>query len=153
MLGVAALVIVLAVMGGFEASLRQRILSLTPQVEIQSYNGAISDYPAIEARADSLPGVAGSDPFIIGQGMASSAGGISGVIVRGVEPSNASVISNLRGYVQQGSLDALGANHAASFVQALDGAVALGATLAEKLKLKKGDIIGLVVPIIAGKAA
>ena len=70
MLGVAALVIVLAVMRGFEASLRQRILSLTPQVEIQSYNGAITNYPAIEARANSLPGVAGSDPFIIGQGMA-----------------------------------------------------------------------------------
>ena len=50
-LGVAALVIVLSVMGGFEASLRQRILSLTPQVEIQSYNDGMSDYAAIEARA------------------------------------------------------------------------------------------------------
>jgi len=157
MLGVAALVIVLAVMGGFEASLRQRILSLTPQVEIQSYNGAISDYPAIEARADSLPGVAGSDPFIIGQGMASSAHGISGVIVRGVEPSNASVIAKLRGYVQQGSLDALGKDQAtpasAVRVQPSNGAVALGSTLAEKLKIKTGDVISLVVPIIAGKAA
>src|SRR5207245_9317943 len=72
MLGVAALVIVLSVMGGFEASLRQRILSLTPQVEIQSYNGGMSDYAAIEARADAVPGVAGADPFVIGQGMASS---------------------------------------------------------------------------------
>jgi lipoprotein-releasing system permease protein len=157
MLGVAALVIVLAVMGGFEASLRQRILSLTPQVEIQSYNGAISDYPAIETRANSVPGVAGSDPFIIGQGMVSSAHGISGVIVRGVEPSNASVISKLRGYVQQGSLDALGESDAvqssAMSVQPLDGRVALGATLAEKLKVKTGDPISLVVPVIAGKTA
>jgi lipoprotein-releasing system permease protein len=155
MLGVAALVIVLAVMGGFEASLRQRILSLTPQVEIQSYNGAISNYPAIEARANSVPGVAGSDPFIIGQGMASSAHGISGVIVRGVEPSNASVISKLSGYVQQGSLDALGKDHAVSSLsgQPLDGGVALGSTLAQKLKLKTGDLISLVVPVVAGKAA
>ncbi|MBV8452569.1 MAG: ABC transporter permease [Deltaproteobacteria bacterium] len=155
MLGVAALVIVLAVMGGFEASLRQRILSLTPQVEIQSYNGAISDYPAIEARVGSVSGVAGSDPFIIGQGMASSAHGISSVIVRGVEPSNASVISKLSGYVQQGSLDALGEDHAAASVsrQPLDGGVALGSALAEKLKLKTGDVISLVVPIMAGKTA
>jgi lipoprotein-releasing system permease protein len=156
MLGVAALVIVLAVMRGFEASLRQRILSLTPQVEIQSYNGAITNYPAIEARANSLPGVAGSDPFIIGQGMASSAHGISGVIVRGVEPSSASVISKLRGYVQQGSLDVLGENQAlssAANIQPLDGAVALGSTLAERLKVKTGDVISLVVPIIAGKGA
>jgi lipoprotein-releasing system permease protein len=156
MLGVGALVIVLAVMGGFEASLRQRILSLTPQVEIQSYNGAISDYPAIEARANSVPGVAGSDPFVIGQGMASSEHGISGVIARGVEPSSASVISKLSGYVQQGSLDALGEDYAASSAvsgQLLDGGVALGSTLAEKLKLKTGDLISLVVPIISGKTA
>jgi lipoprotein-releasing system permease protein len=153
-LGVAALVIVLAVMGGFEASLRQRILSLTPQVEIQSYDGAISNYAAIETRANSVPGVAGSDPFIIGQGMVSSAHGISGVVVRGVEP-NATVISKLRGYVQQGSLDALGANQALSSegAQQFDGQVALGSTLAEKLKSKTGDLIGLIVPIIAGKSA
>ncbi len=154
MLGVAALVIVLAVMAGFEASLRQRILSLTPQVEIQNYKGAISDYSVIEARVNAVPGVAGSDPFIIGQGMASSAHGISSVIVRGVEPSNASVISKLSRYIQHGSLAALGEGQtAASSVggHPSDGAVALGSTLAEKLKLKTGDVINLVVPIIAGK--
>jgi lipoprotein-releasing system permease protein len=157
MLGVAALVIVLAVMGGFEASLRQRILSLTPQVEIQSYGGAISNYQAIEAQANSVAGVAGSDPFIVGQGMASSAHGISGVIVRGVEPSSASVIANLRGYVQQGSLDTLGesqtASPAAISPQPLGGTVAVGSTLAEKLKIKAGDIISLVVPVITGNSA
>jgi lipoprotein-releasing system permease protein len=158
MLGVAALVIVLAVMGGFEASLRQRILSLTPQVEIQSSNGAISNYPAIEARANAVHGVAGCDPFIIGQGMASSAHGISGVIVRGVEPSSASVISKLRGYVQQGSLDALDATSSATpssalSTQSLDGAAALGSTLAEKLKVKTGDMLSLVVPLIVRNSA
>jgi lipoprotein-releasing system permease protein len=156
MLGVAALVIVLAVMAGFEASLRQRILSLTPQVEIQSYNGAISNYPAVQAEADSVQGVAGSDPFIIGQGMVSSIHGISGVIVRGVDPSKASVVAKLRGYVQQGSLDAVAQGRlvtsSAMSAQKLDGAVALGSTLAEKLKVKPGDIVSLVVPIIAGRA-
>jgi lipoprotein-releasing system permease protein len=157
MLGVAALVIVLAVMGGFEASLRQRILSLTPQVEIQSYSGAISDYATIEARVNALPGVAGSDPFLIGQGMASSAHGISSVIARGVEPSSASVIAKLRPFVQQGSLEALGTDKAALIAadkaRPLDGAVALGSTLAEKLKVRAADPISLVVPIIAGKTA
>jgi lipoprotein-releasing system permease protein len=155
MLGVAALVIVLSVMGGFEASLRQRILSLTPQVEIQSYDGAIANYAQIEARADSISGVRGSEPFIIGQGMASSVRGISGVIMRGVEPTNASVVAKLRGYVQQGSLEGLGQNSSAPASsigkQQSDGAVAIGSTLAEKLKVKTGDSISLVVPIIAGK--
>jgi lipoprotein-releasing system permease protein len=151
MLGVAALIMVLAVMGGFEASLRQRILSLTPQVEIQSYNGAISDYGAVEARANSVPGVSGSDPFIIGQGMASSARGISGVIMRGVEPSGASVISKLRGYIQEGSLDSLEEDPAAVPSSGISGTVALGSTLAQKLKIKTGQLISLVVPIVVGK--
>ena len=149
MLGVAALVTVLAVMGGFEASLRQRILSLTPQVEIQNYGGTINDYAVIEARANSLPGVAGSGPFVIGQGMASSAQGISGVIVRGVEPSNASVIAELRSYVLHGSLDALGEDRTAL----IDGAAALGSTLAERLKVKTGDTISLIVPVIMGQSS
>ncbi|MBV8774916.1 MAG: ABC transporter permease [Deltaproteobacteria bacterium] len=156
MLGVAALVIMLAVMAGFEASLRQRILSLTPQVEIQSYNGAISDYAAVEMRANAVPGVAGSDPFVVGQGMASSARGISGVIIRGVVPSSASVISKLRGYVRQGSLDTLGEHRVAApaaSAQPFGGVVAMGSTLAEKLKVKAGDIISLVVPIVAGSNA
>ena len=86
MIGVAALVMVLAVMGGFEQSLRQRILTLTPQVQILSFNGSISGYDALLARANAVPGVAGSDPFIVGQAMISSPRGISGVIVRGIDP-------------------------------------------------------------------
>lgn len=153
MLGVAALVMVLAVMAGFETSLRQRILSLTPQVEIQSYSGAISDYVAIESRVDSVPGVAGTDPFIIGQGMASSARGISGVIIRGIEPSSAPVISRLRGYIQQGSLNSLGENPAGLPSPATAGNVALGSTLARKLKIKTGEPVSLVVPVVAGTQA
>jgi lipoprotein-releasing system permease protein len=151
MLGVAALVIVLAVMGGFESSLRQRILSLTPQVEIQSSSGAIADYAAIETRADTLQGVAGSDPFIIGQAMVSSAHGISGVVVRGVEPQNAMVVRQLRRYVLRGSLDRL-ANKAiwtgsAKLASQTDGTVAIGTTLADKLKVKINDPISVVAPI------
>ena len=92
MIGVAALVVVLAVMGGFEQSLRQRILTLTPQVQILSFNGSISGYDALLARANSVPGVAGSDPFIVGQAMISSPRGISGVIARGIDPYNAAIV-------------------------------------------------------------
>jgi lipoprotein-releasing system permease protein len=139
MLGVAALVIVLAVMGGFESSLRQRILSLTPQVEIQGSSGAITDYVAIQARADTLEGVAGSDPFIIGQAMVSSAHGISGVVVRGVEPRNATVVAQLQRYMLRGSLDRLanpaGARGGARQTPQADGTVAID------------DPISIVAPI------
>jgi lipoprotein-releasing system permease protein len=139
MLGVAALVIVLAVMSGFQASLRQRILSLTPQIQIESYDGAISDYKTIETRVNAVPGVTGSDPFIIGQAMVSSAHGISAV-----------VIAQLRRYMQHGSLDSIAAAPASS---APDGTIAIGSTLADKLKVKVGDPVSIVAPITSGPDA
>jgi lipoprotein-releasing system permease protein len=81
-IGVAALVVMLAVMSGFETNLRQRMLSLSPQVQVQSFGGSISGYTAIENRVDKTAGVAGSDPYIVGQGLISAAHGISGVVVR-----------------------------------------------------------------------
>ena len=152
MLGVAALVVVLSVMGGFEESLRQRILTLTPQVQIQSLSGSITDYPKIQTEVDTLPDVVGSDPFIIGQAMVSSAHSISGVVVRGVEPKNAVVVSQLRNYIQQGSLASLAAESPvpAASTDSSNGAVAIGATLAEKLKVKVGDIVNVVAPITTG---
>jgi lipoprotein-releasing system permease protein len=148
MLGVAALVIVLAVMRGFESSLRQRILSLTPQVEIQSTSGGISDYTLVAARAAQVGGVAATDPFIVGQGMASSKSGISGVFVRGVEPNNPVVSEHLRAYLQSGSLTSL-----LDMTDARDGAVAIGSTLADQLKVHIGDPINMVVPLTKADAS
>jgi lipoprotein-releasing system permease protein len=165
MIGVAALVIVLAVMGGFEQSLRQRILTLTPQVQILSFNGSISGYDALLARANSVPGVAGSDPFIVGQAMISSPRGISGVIVRGIDPDNAAIVTQLLRYIQQGSLGSLSASASPAVGTAtrsaasrsrstaqppVDGAIAIGSTLAEKLKVTIGDPVTAVVPVAGG---
>ncbi len=145
MIGVAALVVVLAVMGGFERSLRQRILTLTPQVEILSYDGSIGNASELIARADAVPGVAGSDPFLVGQAMMSSPRGISGVIVRGIDPRNAAIVGQLKRYIQTGSLANLAAASAGS-----DGGVAVGSTLAEKLKVSVGDPLTAVAPVAAG---
>jgi lipoprotein-releasing system permease protein len=170
MIGVAALIVVLAVMGGFERSLRQRILTLTPQVQILSFKGSITNYNAMLARANSVSGVAGSDPFIVGQAMMSSPRGISGVIVRGIDSDNAAIVGQLLRYIQHGSLGSLAApgNSAASTPGATppvqstpsiasslpappaDGAIALGSTLAEKLKVTIGDPVTAVVPVTAG---
>jgi lipoprotein-releasing system permease protein len=173
MIGVAALVVVLAVMGGFEQSLRQRILTLTPQVQILSFNGSIANYAALLARADATRGVASSDPFIVGQAMMSSPRGISGVIVRGIDPQNAAIVAQLLRYIQHGSLDQLAApgepraappakhpsrRRAHDAMLGLpsvapapsDGAIAIGSTLAEKLKVAIGDPVTAVVPVTAG---
>ena len=175
MIGVAALVMVLAVMSGFEQSLRLRILTLTPQVQILSFNGSMTNYPTLLARANAVRGVAGSDPFVVGQAMMSSPRGISGVIVRGIDPQNAAIVSQLLHYIQHGSLDSLavpGSPPAPPVVNKVvghtaharaptpasvapapvpsDGAIAIGSTLAEKLKVAIGDPVTAVVPVTAG---
>jgi lipoprotein-releasing system permease protein len=152
-IGVAALVVMLAVMSGFETNLRQRMLSLSPQVQVQSFSGAISDYAAIRSRIDKTAGVAGSDPFIVGQGLISAAHGISGIVVRGVEPHNPVVIARLQRYVDAASLRMLESTSPAGAGSAGAHPVSgllIGGTLADKLKVKPGDPVRIVAPIIAG---
>ncbi|HEY6418264.1 MAG TPA: ABC transporter permease [Candidatus Binataceae bacterium] len=151
MIGVAALTLTLSVMGGFEQSLKERVLSLSPQVQIRSAAGSISDYAAIQARANKVAGVTGSDPFIVGQAMVSSGRGIGGVLVRGVEPNNPVVDSEWGRYVTQGSLASLARDYSipqANGPPVSGGALAIGATLAEKLRVKLGDQVRVVAPII-----
>lgn len=171
MIGVAALTVVLAVMSGFEADLRQRLLSLSPQVQVQSFSGAIADYGSVQTRIDRTAGVAGSDPFIVGQGMISSAGGISGVVVRGVEPQNPVVLGQLGRYVAPAAIRMLGSGLPSvasepaappagkatkppvtegNGAQSAVGTLLIGSALAAKLKVKPGDPVRLVAPIISG---
>jgi lipoprotein-releasing system permease protein len=152
MIGVAALTITLAVMGGFEQSLKNRVLSLSPQVQILSTQGSIIGYQALQKRADSVPGVSGSDPFIVGQGMLSSGRGIGGVIVRGIEPANRVVDEEWDKYVVAGSLQDLAkvlpVRAPTSQQQATAAGIAIGSDLAQKLKVKLGDPVRMVAPIM-----
>ncbi|HTW89940.1 MAG TPA: ABC transporter permease [Candidatus Binataceae bacterium] len=151
MLGVAALTLTLSVMGGLEASLRARVLAVTPQIEIQSYSGAITNYGALVRRARNIPGVTAADPFIVAQAMVSSAGGVSGVVVRGIDATSPGMIAKIGAYIRAGSL----ANLAQTGVQSggtapTAGTIALGTTLAERLKVKVGDTVRVVAPIVSG---
>src|SRR5271154_4894861 len=143
MIGVAALIVTLSVMGGFEASLKQRVLALSFQVEIVSIEGSIPNYPEV-------PQVAGSDPFVIGQAMLSSGRGLGGVVVRGIEPDNPVITSQWSRYMAEGSLaDLLKAyNPTAPGQEPPQGAIAIGATLAQKLKVKRGDPVRVIAPIV-----
>jgi lipoprotein-releasing system permease protein len=112
----------------------------------------MSDYAAIESRIDGTAGVAGSDPFVVGQGLISAAHGIAGIVVRGVEPRNPVVVSRLQHYADAASLRMLErgpAGGAGSKARPVDGLL-VGATLADKLKVKAGDPVRIVAPIITG---
>jgi lipoprotein-releasing system permease protein len=151
MIGVAALIITLAVMGGFQQSLKQRVLSLSPQIQILNPVVGITKYAELDARAESVAGVSGADPFIVGQAMMSSGRGIGGVVVRGVQPANPVVNEEWGRYVRAGSLAALARETpSAEAGTQSTGAVAIGSALAEKLHAKLGETVNVVAPIIAG---
>jgi lipoprotein-releasing system permease protein len=153
MIGVAALTVTLSVMGGFEQSLKDRVLSLSPQVQILNSQGSINNYAEIEKRVATVPGVNGSDSYIIGQAMLSSGRGIGGVVVRGVEPDNPVVRQQWGRYMAAGSLDDLSRSYAiaanAASPAATTAGLAIGVSLAKKLKAKQGDAVRMVAPVVA----
>lgn len=153
MIGVAALIITLAVMGGFEQSLKERVLSLTPQVKIESSEGSIAKYGEIEKRTLAVPGVDGADAYVVGQGMLSSGRGIGSLVARGVEPHNTAVAKEWGRFVTEGTLAALAKDYPApaqgGAAVSAGGGVAIGAGLAHTLKAKLGDRLRMVAPIIS----
>ena len=153
MIGVAALTTTLSVMGGFEQSLKERVLALSPQVQILNSQGSIDNYAEIESRVAKVSGVSGSDAYIIGQAMLSSGRGIGGVVVRGVEPQNPVVRNEWSRYLIGGGLE----NLSRTYTVPITGetatvpapGLAIGVSLAKKLKAKVGDAVRLVAPVIA----
>jgi lipoprotein-releasing system permease protein len=153
MIGVAALTITLSIMGGYEQNIKERVLNLSPQVQILNSQGSIDNYDDIEKRVGTVPGVNGAESYIIGQAMLSSGRGIGGVVVRGIEPGNPVVRDQWGRYMIAGSLGDLTRSYtvpagAAGPAVATSG-LAIGVSLAKKLKAKPGDAVRLVAPIIS----
>ena len=153
MIGVAALTMTLSVMGGFEQSIKERVLNLSPQVQILNSRGSIENYGDIEKKVATVPGVNGAEAYIIGQAMLSSGRGIGGVVVRGVEPNNPVVRAQWGRYMTAGGLDDLARSYTipagAAGPAVTTGGLAIGVSLAKKLKAKRGDAIRMVAPIVS----
>ncbi|MFP1631385.1 lipoprotein-releasing ABC transporter permease subunit [Zhengella sp. ZM62] len=137
MLGVATLIIVMAVMNGFRVELLDRILGVNGHVIVQPVDSPLSDYDAVAARISALDGVRAALPLVEGQALASGRiGAGTGALVRGVRDSDIPKIQMLAGNVRQGSLDGF---------EASEG-VAIGARMADNLGLALGDMLTLVSP-------
>ena len=86
-LGVAALIIVLSVMNGFQKEVRDRMLSVVSHVEVyQSKGEALPDWQATAAQAQLNPEVIGASPFIAAQALIARGDDMRGAIVRGISP-------------------------------------------------------------------
>jgi len=105
-LGVAALIIVLAVMNGFEAELRNKILGINSHVVLMEYGGSIKDYKKVMQDIEEVEGVVASTPFIYSQAMLKKGHSVSGVVLRGISTKTAVNVINL-GKMEEGSIDYL----------------------------------------------
>ena len=105
-LGVAALIIVLAVMNGFEAELRNKILGINSHIVLMEYGGSIKDYKKVMSEIGEVEGVVASTPFIYSQAMLKRGHSVSGVVLRGLSTESAKRVINL-GKMEEGSVDYL----------------------------------------------
>jgi len=108
-LGVAALIIVLAVMNGFETDLRNKILGINSHIVLMEYNGTMKQYPQVIKNIEDVPGVVASTPFIYSQAMVKSGNSASGVVLRGLLVESAFQVITL-GKMKEGKMDFLQAD-------------------------------------------
>jgi len=106
-LGVAALIIVLAVMNGFEEDLRTKILGIKSHIELTTdVNGPMKDYQKVRERIADIEGVVASTPFIYSQAMVRNGNGINGLIIRALDTKSAFKVINL-GKIKEGNIEYL----------------------------------------------
>lgn len=150
-IGVMTLNIVLSVMTGFEEDLRDRILGFNPQVIVLTFNGTLSDYPAVVERIKQVPGVVAAAPFVYGQVMLSAQQRVTGAVVRGVSPAPDGV-TDLPKHLKQGSIEALGKLHDVPLEGGRGATVELpglivGKDVGRQLGLVVGDPVTVISPI------
>jgi lipoprotein-releasing system permease protein len=135
-LGVGTLIVVLAVMNGFRAELLDRILGLNGHLTVQAGPSGIADYERLTDRLGRLEDVRQVTPFVEGQAMASANGVASGVLVRGLRPTDLRGRTILDDNILRGSL--------ADFAGARK--LAVGTSLARRMGLRLGDELTLISP-------
>jgi lipoprotein-releasing system permease protein len=136
MLGVATLIIVMAVMNGFRQELLSKILGLNGHLLIQPLEQPLTDFADVSARVAKVNGVYLAAPLVEGQALASSPFNASGVVVRGMRGQDLAKLTQVSQHIKQGTLDGFDDNQA----------IAIGSRLAEQLSVRAGDNLTLVAP-------
>ncbi len=140
-LGVSALIVVLAVMTGFQDGIKDRIISANPHILLVDRGGrGVAGASEIASRARSIRGVVSSTPFVVQQALFTGQGrGATGGLLRGVDLASPTVRAHLAGEVRMGSLDPLLREPGAP-------AILLGRELARTLGVVPGDHVTLISP-------
>jgi lipoprotein-releasing system permease protein len=146
MVGVTALIVVIAVMNGFKEDLRDKILGVTSHVVISRFDGNISTYLEVIAKVKEVSGVNAATPFVYTQVMISSRRAISGAVLRGIEPKTASKVINLPKNLRAGSLEELEAENKTEGMRATPGII-LGNELARNIGASRGEPVTVISPL------
>ena len=136
-LGVAALIIVLSVMNGFQAELRSRILGVASHIEVTENTNMLSNWESLAEQVDAQPNVKASAPYVMAQGMLSYGQAVQGALVRGVLPNQENAVADLGKNMREGQLSDLASG---------EFNIILGADLAYSLGVNVGDKVVLMAP-------
>ena len=136
-LGVAALIVVLSVMNGFQKEVRARILGVAAHVQITGLDNRLGDWQTVAKEAAGHPQVAAAAPFVNGQGMLTFGAQVRGVLVRGIAPQLEEKVADIGSHMVAGELEALAPGQFN---------IALGSELARALGAAVGDKLTLIVP-------
>ncbi|MBK6862262.1 MAG: lipoprotein-releasing ABC transporter permease subunit [Ideonella sp.] len=137
-LGVAALIIVLSVMNGFQKEVRDRMLSVVAHVEIYAADGAaLPDWQATAAQARRDPQVIGAAPFVAAQALIARGEDMRGTLVRGISPADEASVTELAAKLAGSALGQLTAG---------GWNIAVGTELARALGARVGDKVTIVAP-------
>jgi len=136
-LGVAALIVVLSVMNGFQTELRTRILGVASHVQVFGMDGVLSNWSRVAEEAKAHREVVGAAPFVEAQAMLTAGQVVRGVMLRGIEPELEDTVADFSPHMRSGRLDDL---------QAGEFGIILGHDLARNLQVKPGDKITVISP-------
>ncbi len=136
--GVWALIVVLSVMTGFEEDLRNKILGTNSHIVIiDRGEGAIKDYKNIISKIEKVEHVISATPFIYNQVMLTTESGVSGVVLRGIDPGEEGKVTDIKRNIKEGSLDKLNEKQG----------IIIGKELAKRLLAFSGNKITVVSPL------
>ena len=136
MLGVATLIIVMAVMNGFRKELMSKILGINGHILVQPLESALTDYAEVAKRISAIKGVTLAVPLVEGQALASSPFQAGGVLVRGVREEDLRRLPASSSGLKSGTLEGFDSGQG----------VLIGKRLADTLSVRAGDQITLVAP-------
>ena len=136
-LGVAALIVVLSVMNGFQKEIRNRILGAASHIEIRGVGDTLAEWSKVITEAKTHPEVVAAAPYVMAQGMLSYDQVVQGTLIRGVLPERERDVADIGQHMVSGRLEDLRAG---------EFGVVLGSELARALHARRGEKIVLIAP-------